>query len=345
MSNVNDIAIELNDNNKALIKAAKDRAFDLIAVGLIFAVGLLSLGAIGLRDISFTEIINMLLEAVPFYLASVTLSVNFYKKGVYSAKESESFINCIKLYSHKVNKLTGKQLDSIGEFCEDYNHKAVKLAQQSILRSVAISYERYNEITYDKNGIELLPLRQLSEKEIIELYNKRVAEHVLKANDVKVKGLNSNILLGNNDDWDITNLGMTEQELLKKRTRSYAGANAISIVLLTVMSIKNILDWGWAGALLTVFKLVFILCRCYMKYFEGYEDITQKVSNHISRKTDILKQFDYWYFIRHKEELDKSDPEYEWLCNIFKKSSYNINDNGCKTGDDGTSPKNVIQET
>ena len=167
MSNVNDVAIDINSNNKQLLKAAKDRAFDVIGVGLVFAVGLISLGAITLRDITPTEIINMLLEAVPFYLASVTLSVNYYKKGVYSAKESDVFKNCVKLYSHKVNKLTGKMLDIIGDFCEEYNRKALRHAQEAVLRCVAISYERYNDITYDKDGNELVPLRQLSRNYII----------------------------------------------------------------------------------------------------------------------------------------------------------------------------------
>ena len=344
MNNVNDIAVDISNNNKELLKAAKDRAFDLIGVGLIIAVGLISLGAITLRDITPTEIINMLLEAIPFYLASVTLSVNYYKKGVYSAKESDTFINCVKLYSHKVNKLTGKMLDIIGDFCEEYNRKALRHAQEAVLRCVAVSYERYNDVTYDKDGNELIPLRQLSRKDIVKLYNTRVADCVENANAVTVKGLNPNILLSNNSDGDITNLGLTEQELLKKRVTSYLWSNSLSIVLLTIMSIKNIMDWGWAGLLLTMFKLVFILCRCYMKYFEGHEDITQKVTTHISRKVDILKQFDYWYYNKHREELDKSDPEHEWLCNIFSKSSYNNNDNGCKTGDDGDSPKTIVQE-
>jgi len=40
---------------------------------------------------------------------------------------------------------------------------------------------------------------------------------------------------------------------------------------------------------------LYTLCRSYTKYFNGYNDITNDVANHITRKTDILKQFDDWY--------------------------------------------------
>lgn len=344
MNKIDDVAMEIHDNNKNVAAMAKDRVFDLIAVGLIVAVGLLSLGAIELREITFLEIINMLLEAIPFYFGSVTLAVNFYKKGVYSGKSTDLFINTVKTYSHKVNKLNGKQLDNITDFCFEYNDRAIRIGQENILRSIALRYDRYHEITYDKDGNELQPLCQLTKEELVSRYNPRIAEYIINANNVKVKGINPNILLGNNDNWDITDLGKNEQELLKQQTRSYIGSFAVSTILLTVMAIKDIMQWGWVGFILIAFKLIYILCRCYMEYFKGYEDITIKVVNHISRKTDILKQFDYWYFLLFPNELNLNDPDYEYLGNILPENSYNINNNGSKTGDVGTSPKNVIGE-
>ena len=339
MNRIDNVATDIHERNLRFNSFARSHAFDLIGTGLIFAIGLLSLGAIKLRALSIVEFIDILLEAVPFYMASVTLSVNFYKKGVYAGKEHNSFITTVKTYSTIVNNLTGKMLDVLYDFCQEYNERAVKLKQVAILRSVAISYKRYNEVTY-KDGVELVPLKQLPESEIIKLYNERVAEHVMLANNVNVKGLNATTLLGNVDSSDITNLGLNEQELLTKRTKSYALVNTITILLLTVMGIKSMLEWGWTGAFLTLFKLVFILCRCYMKYFEGYEDITQKVVNHLCRKCDILKQFDYWYYKKYPEDINEL-PYGNIVCNNFEKSSYNINDNGSKTGDVGTSPKNV----
>lgn len=322
MNKVDSIATDIHDNNKNLVKMAKDRVFDLIAVGLIVAVGLLNLGAIELRQITLLSILNIILETVPFYLAAVTLALNFYKKGVYAAKTTDVFINCVKVYSHRVNKFTGKQLDNMSTFCTDYNNKATKILEENILRPVAITYERYKNVTYDKDGNELRPLCQLSKEELVKTQGPRVAEHVIHANNARIKGISVNILLGNNDVQDITNLGENESELLKKQTRSYITSFAVSTFLLTLMSIKDIMSWGWAGLVLLLFKLLFILCRCYMEYFKGYEDITIKVVNYISRKTDILKQFDYWYFLKYPKEYDLNDPDYSYLGNISTNPSY-----------------------
>lgn len=341
MNKIDSIATDIHENNKNLIRMAKDRAFDLIAVGLIVAVGLLSLGAIELRHITFKEVINMVLEAIPFYIASVTLAVNFYKKGAWAGKVTDVFIDIVKTYSRKVNILTGKQLDYINDFCSDFNDKAIKLAQQNVLRAAAIRYDRYSEITFDANGNELRPLCQLSHSELIALIGERSTKIVEKANKVKIKGLNPNSLLGSNVNSDITDLGKTEQELLKAQTKSYALSFAFSTFLLVIMGIKDVAQWGWVGFVLIAFKLIFIICRCYMEYFKGYEDITIKVVNHISRKNDVLKQFDYWYYLRFPKEMDLSDPDYQWLSNISDNSLIYYNNEGSKTGDDGTSPKNV----
>lgn len=322
MNKVDSVATDIHDNNKNLVKMAKDRVFDLIAVGLIVAVGLLNLGAIELRQITLLSILNIILETVPFYLAAVTLALNFYKKGVYAAKTTDVFINCVKAYSHRVNKFTGKQLDNVSTFCTDYNNRATQILEENILRPVAITYDRYKNVTFDKDGNEIRPLCQLSKEELVKGYGPRVAEHVIHANNAKIKGISVNILLGNNDVQDITNLGENETELLKKQTRSYITSFAVSTFLLTLMSIKDIMSWGWAGLVLLMFKLLFILCRCYMEYFKGYEDITIKVVNYISRKTDILKQFDYWYFLKYPKEYDLNDPDYSYLGNISTNPSY-----------------------
>lgn len=341
MSKIDGFTTEIHENNKNLIKMAKDRAFDLIAVGLVVAVGLLSLGAIQLRPVTWRSVLNMLLEAAPFYIASVTLAVNFYKKGVWAGKCTDVFTNTVKIYSHKVNILTGKQLDYINDFCVEFNDKAIKLIQQNILRSAAIRYDRYAEITYDNDGNPIRPLCQLSKSELISEVGERGAKIVKKANKVRVKGLNPNSLLGNNDNEDITNLGKTEQELLRRQTTKYAISFAFSTVLLIIMGVKDIMQWGWIGFVLIAFKLIFIICKSYMEYFKGYEDITIKVVNHLSRKNDVLKQYDYWYYLRYPKELDLHDPEYEWLSNISNNSLIYYNNEGCKTGDDGNSPKNV----
>jgi hypothetical protein len=68
-----------------------------------------------------------------------------------------------------------------------------------------------------------------------------------------------------------------------------------------MMGVKDVLEWGWMGAFLLLFKMLYILCRSYMKYFEGFDDINIRLVNHISRKTDVLKEFDYWYNTQYKD--------------------------------------------
>lgn len=340
MSKVSDVAVELNSNGKDLKRSLKSKAFDVIGVSLVIAVGLISLGVIELRQITPKEVINILLEAIPFYIGSVTLSMNYYRKGVYSGKESQSFIDIVKRYSNKVNRLNGKQLEYLNDFCGEYNDKALKMGQENLLRSVAIRYDKFNDGSVDSHGHEVPPLKRLTKEELVTRYNARVAEYVIRARDLQVKGINANILLGNYYDWDITNLGPNEKELANQRRKQYAGSSAISIFLLSLMAVKNIMEWGWIGFILVAFKLIWILSSAYMKYFEGYDDITMRVTNHLSRKVDILKQYDYWYYLKFPKELNLQDSEYAWLSNISDNSIIYYND-GCKTGDDGTSPKNV----
>lgn len=288
-----DIASELDNNKKSLGQKIKTHVFDVVAVGLVIAVGLLNLGAIELRDIG-KEFFDILLEAIPFYLGSVALALNFYKKGVYAGKLESSFVEVVRIYSNKVNVLTGKQIDRLNAFCLEYNRKALRIRQESILRDVAISFDRFDKYSKDEEGHKIKPLKIMCEADIKELYGDVVAEAVVKAKNIRIKGLSANNLLGNINSDDITDLGKNEQEMLKDRSKEYSIIYAVSIIVLSLMGIKDIVEWGWMGAFLLVFKMLYILCRSYMKYFEGFDDITIKLSNHISRKTDVLKEFDYW---------------------------------------------------
>ena len=159
MSKVDDVAVELNNNSKNLAKTLKSKAFDIIGVGLVVSVGLVSLGVIQLREITPKEIINILLEAIPFYFGSVTLAMNYYRKGICNGKLSQVFINIVQTYSDKVNKLNGKQLEYINDFCIYYNDKALRMAQENLLRTVAVRYDKFNETFVDENGNEQRFLR------------------------------------------------------------------------------------------------------------------------------------------------------------------------------------------
>lgn len=303
MSHIDEIATDLNENSKNLSNKIKTHAFDVIAVGLVVAVGLLNLGAIELRNIG-EELIDILLEALPFYFGSVALAMNFYKKGVYAAKSDKTFIGTIKYYSEIVTKLTGRQIDALSTFCFDYNVKALRIKQEAILREVAISFERFDQPSKDSDGHRLKPLKILSEKELRESHGDSIADAVIKAKNVKIKGLSVNNLLGNHNSDDITDIGKNEQEMLHDRSKEYSIVYLVSIIVMSLMGVKDILQWGWMGAFLMAFKMLYILCRSYMKYFEGFDDINVRLVNHISRKTDILKEFDYWYSCRFDKAVE-----------------------------------------
>lgn len=302
MKTINEIATDVNQNNKSFANKVKTHIFDVIAMGLVISVGLLSLGAIELRDLG-KEAFNILLEAIPFYLGSIALALNFYKKGVYAAKVTETFINVVKQYSNKVNALTGKHIDKLNDFCFEYNSKAIRIRQEAILRDVAISFDRFDKYSKDDEGHKLKPLKIMSEVDLKSTYGDTVCAAVTKAKNVKIKGLSPNNLLGNVNSDDITDLGKNEQEMLKDRSKEYSIVYFISILVMSLMGIKDVLEWGWMGAFLLLFKMLYILCRSYMKYFEGFDDINVNLVNHISRKTDVLKEFDYWYGENENENV------------------------------------------
>ena len=306
MSKIDGIATDIYQSEKSHISKIKENSFDVVAAGLVIIMALLGLGALQLREMSLKSVINMIIETVPFYMTASILSMNYYKKGVYTAKNANTFISVVDSYSTMVHKLTGHQLDWLNEFCVYYNARVLRRLQEGILIRFAISYDRFE---YGSESEP--PLKCVSYDELSEKYGKEFADTVKDAKEVGIKGLHANILLGSFGDMDTTNLGPTEAELFKSRNTMYMITNAISVVVMALIGIKDVLSWGWFGAVLVVFKVGYIFCRAYMKYFDGYEDISNKVVNHISRKIDIFKEFFYWYDEKFKESdtnvLTKSD--------------------------------------
>lgn len=303
------IAEELHNNSAEVKAKAKNRIFDVIGVGFVIALGLWSLDIAEFRSVTLDNLLDLVMEFLPLYLGAVLLSLNYYKKGVYKGKETDTYLGAIKDYSERTNNLTGKQLDELNYFCIEYNDNALKTGQERALKRLGITYERYHDVTYDRDGKELKPLMHLTKQELSKLYKKEVVESILKINKISYKGINANVLLGNVDNWDFTDLGYGEHELLKKRTRSYIVNYTLSALMLTFMGVKSILEWGWVGAILIMFKLLFVFCGAYMKYFQGFEDITSRVSNNLLRKIDTFKQFDFWYYKKFPEEAPKETDE------------------------------------
>ena len=283
------IEVMLDNKNKS-ISFVKNRAFDIIALGIVIAMTALSLGVVEMRNITLKGMLDVVLECVPFYLAATMLSVNYYTKGTFVAKTKETFLNAVKYYSEQVAGLTGKHITHLSEFCIQYNDTAIKALKEQLLHSVAITWE-----VYDKGTETSKPLKVLSKEELETKYGKEIAKVICKCKKLKVKGIHPNILLGNLNNSDYTDLGLNEKQLSKRRTAGFAGTYLISIFTITLIGVKDVLEWGWMGAFLTLFKVLYIACGAYMKFFNGYEDITVIIVNHIYRKTDIIKEFYYWY--------------------------------------------------
>ena len=151
------------------------------------------------------------------------------------------------------------------------------------------------------------PFVQMENKEIKRLYGKEVCNVIKVVKKLSVKGINVNILLGSYSKSDITDLGFTETQLARKRLFLYAFWSLISIVAITLVTAKDIWEWGWIGAAIALFKLLWIVCIAYMRYYQGFDDITIKFANHISRKSDILKEFNSWY--DEHEKLNNEDEQ------------------------------------
>ena len=272
------------------IEFAKSKAFDIIALAIIVAMSLLSLGFVELRSVTLTNVLNILVECVPLYFAATLLSSNYYNKGTYSAKLGKNFKEASSYFSEIVNSLTGAMIAKLHEFCYLYNKKALSKMQEDLLMSVGIPYD-----LYDQGNDKIKPLKSMTEDELLQMYNDRVTKVILKCNTLKVKGINVNIILGNNDCVDVTDLGRNEKQLKTMRIAGYATTYALVTISMSLIGVKDIMQWGWMGAALTLFKVLYIASGAYMKYFNGYEDIDVNIVNYLYRKTDVIKEFRCWY--------------------------------------------------
>lgn len=276
--------------------------FDIIAAAIIVVLIAVSLGIIERRDITWSDIGNIIVECVPFFLAFILLGNNYYMKGSYVGKETQKFIEAGQAYSSIVDELTDEQIDSLDEFCEEYNELALKRKQESYLKRAAITYDKF-----DKSSKEHVALKLRSKDELVAKYGKERAKWIILAKNVHVKGIRTNILMGTNDSNDATDIGPTESELSNKHKQKTSISYAASTIIMMFIAVKDIATWHWFGFALVLFKCVFILCKAYVEYFEGYNDVTIHLVNHMNRKSDILKQHRHWYS-EHKERTS-AEPE------------------------------------
>lgn len=283
-------------------KTIKTKMFDLISAAIIITLIAISLGIIERRIITWTEIGNIVVEFIPFFLAFVLLGNNHYMKGSYAGKDTTKFINTCNDYGDVVSELTDEQIDSLDEFCEEYNEQALKRKQESYLKRAAITYDKF-----DKNSKDYVALKLRTNKELRAKFGKERAKWIIAAKNASVKGIRTNTLMGTNDSDDVTDIGLTESQLASSHKIKTSVSYAISTCVMMFIAVKDVISWHWFGFALVVFKCVFILCKSYVEYFAGYNDVTIHLVNHTNRKIDILKQYRHWFSEHKKREVVKEN--------------------------------------
>lgn len=263
------------------VQELKKSAFDLVAVLILIAVAAASLDVFGLLDLNEISFIQFLVSWIPYFLAAILLNLDLYKKGVFVGKNTDKFKLVAGAYSEMANSLSGSQIRDLQPFCIEYNNTARKDMQISILRNEGISYDEFDLVLKTKTKTQLQGMD----------YNNDQIKAVLKAKRTKVKGISVNILLSSIGAYDPTNIGLSEKEMEFRRTIFSTLKYLLSTFLMSIIAVKDIELWGWSAIILVLFKIVYMFAGCYMSYFKGYDDITMNMINHLTRKTDILKQY------------------------------------------------------
>jgi hypothetical protein len=292
-----------SDKRSNLQRGIKDRIFDVIALVIMLALILVSLGILERRPITWHTLGDIFVECIPFFFAAILLNDDYYKKGIYVGKRTKNFINACEEYTGYVSKLTGEQIDKLDDFCQEYTDDALKKKQISYLNRASMSYEKFH-VGIDIEGETQDPVQTWSKDKLIHTYGKDRAKWIILAKNAKVKGLQVNGLMGTTATNDITDLGPSESQLYNRKRVTSAISYLFTTFVLALIGIKNITEWGWFGAALVLFKAVFIYCRALMTYFDGYNDVTVNLVSNTHRKTDVLKQFLYWYDLNYCQKVE-----------------------------------------
>lgn len=283
MSNIED---KLQRSKLNIADGIKRRIYDWIAALIVVSLIASSLGAFGLIDFDTTNFAEFLISWFPYFAAAILLNTDLYKKGVFVAKNTTKFQAVINEYSGIANALSGSQIKALYTFCEQYNSEVKKTMREHILREEGLTYEDFDEGSEEVKK----PLKTLSKDDLLSNgYSDNQIKAIRKAKNLKIKGINVNMLLSSIAASDITDIGDDERNLAKKQIVVSTVRYMLTTLLLSVIAIKNIYEWGWVGVILVIFKVAYLFAGCCMSYFKGYDDITINLVNHFTRKCDILK--------------------------------------------------------
>lgn len=261
--------------------------FDLLALVIVLALVALSLDVFGLVEVTSVNLVEFLTLWILYFLAAMLLNIDFYKKGAFVGKSTDKFTTVIDEYSNIVNLLSGEQIKGLYPFCEKYNEDAKIRMQTEILKGEGIPFD-----DFEKGSGKHKPLKTCTVKELKSLqYNKLQILAIIKAKRVKIKGISVNLLLSTISASDTTDIGDNERTLQNKRVFYSVSRYILNTLLLSMVGLKDIQEWGWSGIILVIFKVAYVLATTYMSYFKGYDNVTINLCNHFTRKTDILKMY------------------------------------------------------
>lgn len=265
----------------------KKHIFDWVSAIIIVALIAACMDVFSLIDFKTIDLLEFFISWFPYFAAAILLHNNLYKKGVFVAKGTEKFIKTIEAYSDIANSLSGEQIKKLYPFCDKYNEDVKKSMQTQTLRKEGVTFEEFEYGTK-----ELPALKTCNRKFLIKKgYNKAQIKAVKTAKNLHVHGINVSILLSSINVKDVTRIGDDEKTLQTKQIISSTLRYASSTLLLSIMAVKDISEWGWMGLILTIFKVMYLFAGSYMSYFKGYDNITISLVNHFSRKIDILKMY------------------------------------------------------
>lgn len=239
------------------------------------------------KDINWLDIA---VSAAPMLVCTLMLDRIMYCNGSARGKSTTKYASVITEYSDILNSIDGDRLYRLPDFCKEYTDAALVDLQKTLLKPACITYEQFND--GDK------PLRTMSKSELVKLLGTERAHHVCKAKRAKVKGLYDYELTTENNLRDRTDVGHGEKYNESKQSIKKAVYYVASTVCFSLIGVKDISKWGWAGVGILLLKIAFTLGTTFMSRNQGYSDITISLINHYTRKIDILKQFLSWYTSR-----------------------------------------------
>lgn len=288
-----------DEKYKKFIESSKSAlagwVYYLFASAVVVVMVFVQLGVFEFKENS--NFLDILVDTVPIFIASMLLANIFYQNGVAKGKKTQNYFLAVSEFSTLAN-LPGDKLDKLPQFCDEFNTLAVKRKQETLLSMAVIPFDKF-ENEYKEDNTTHLPIKVMSSKEIIAEFGKERAKWIIKAKKVKLKGINVVNLTSEQNFEDVTDTGFNEHDFSKLFMTKKIISYAISFILFSFITAKDIATWGWAGIGILLFKIIYTVGCSLLGQLRGYKDITIDVVTHYNRKTDILKQFHSWYEKKH----------------------------------------------